>query len=138
MTTRQDVLQEALHEFDRVAWSIADAGFEEASWLPLRKYVIDLIERGNAAVALVDGAPSDSWTAIRWDETDAPVMLARAFGKAHRRLAAALDKTAQPSPRRVLEPAVVGGEHQPVRNDSEGIASGIATAGTQLPTPVPA
>lgn len=131
------MLEDTLGRFDRAAWSIADSGLAHASWTELRRDVIDLIERGNAAVALVDGMYSDSWAAIRWDETDAPVVLTRAFGKVHRRLAAALDKTARTASRTATQLAVADGDLQAGNSDPDGIASGIPTAGDALLTPIP-
>jgi hypothetical protein len=78
-----------LQEFEDAAWSIAEAGLDEQPWTQLRGRVIELIQRGNRTVTLIERTYSDDWMAICWDETDTPVMLARAFGTVHRRLAGA-------------------------------------------------
>jgi hypothetical protein len=72
-----------LYEFEQAAWEIADAGSDEERWSGLRRRVIDLIERGNVSIAATS-APAQ--TPIRWLETDAVVVLGRAFGVVHRRL----------------------------------------------------
>lgn len=61
------------------------------SWTTLRARVVGLIERGDPTLALVGCTGGETWTAIRWDGADSPVVLARAFALVHRRLDAALD-----------------------------------------------
>lgn len=78
--------QRLLDEFDRAADTIAEAGVNPASWARLRYEVVDLIARGNRALTNGGTRNDVDWSAIRWDETDAPVVLARAFSIVHRRL----------------------------------------------------
>lgn len=85
-----EMVREMIQEFEQAAWTIAEVELDEQSWMALRARVVDLIERGERAVGLVGGTGGETWTAIRWDRTDSPVVLARAFGAVHRRLAAAL------------------------------------------------
>ena len=79
--------QRLLDEFERTAHTIADAGVDPASWAGLRYEVVDMIDRGNRALARGGTRNDVDWSEIRWDESDAPVVLARAFGVVHRRLA---------------------------------------------------
>jgi hypothetical protein len=88
--TGMETMRTLVDEFEQTARSIGEAGLDEASWTHLRPRVIDLIQRGNRTVAPSAKTNRDRWTAIQWDGTDAPVLLARAFSKVHRRLAAAL------------------------------------------------
>ena len=103
-----------LQEFDEAAWTIAEAGLDETPWTELRGRVVELIRRGTHTLTVAEGTASDGWGATPWAETDAPVVLARAFGMVHRRLAArAGDRrlTAVDAPRRRRAPALtaVGG-----------------------------
>lgn len=86
-----DTVEQMIQEFEQAAWTIAAAELDEQSWTALRTPVVDLLERGERALALAGGTGGENWTAIRWDRSDAPVVLARAFGVVHRRLVAALD-----------------------------------------------
>lgn len=76
-----------LREFDQTAATLVEIDFDEESWTVLRGRVIDLIQRGSRMLA-VEGH-NTHLAAIHWSQTDAPVVLARAFGKVHRQLAAA-------------------------------------------------
>lgn len=89
--TAMETVQQMAQEFEPAAWTIAEAELNEQSWTALRAPVVDLIERGERALALAGATGGETWTAIRWDRSDAPVVLARAFGVVHRRLVAALD-----------------------------------------------
>lgn len=62
---------------------------DRASWS-----VIDLIHRGSRMLA-VEGH-NRHLAAIRWNQADAPVLLARAFGTVHRELTAAAAHARQP------------------------------------------
>lgn len=86
-----EMVRKMIQEFEQAAWTIAGAELDEESWTTLRARVVALIERGDRALALVGCTGGETWTAIRWDVADSPVVLARAFGVVHRRLAAALD-----------------------------------------------
>ena len=97
METRRKLL----NEFEQTARRIGKAGLDDASWTQIRRRVIDLIQRGNRTVALSETTGNDRWTAIQWDETDAPVLLARAFSVVHHRLAAALCGASQADERGV-------------------------------------
>jgi hypothetical protein len=90
-----ETMRKLLDEFEQAARSIDEAGIYEASWTDLRARVIDLIQRGNRMVAHSAEPDNERWNAIQWDGTDAPVLIARAFGMVHRRLAAALDGEAR-------------------------------------------
>lgn len=81
-------VRELLHEFQQTAAILGQAELDDESWVALRRLVIDLIERGSAL------APSSGFAAIHWDETDCPVLLARAFGTVHTRLVAAGEQPA--------------------------------------------
>lgn len=85
-----DTVREMIQEFEQAAWTIAEADLDEQSWTTLRARVVDLIERGERALALAGGTGGETWTATRWGRADSPVLLARAFGMVHRRLVAAL------------------------------------------------
>lgn len=84
-STAAVTVQELLQEFEQVAWVIAGAKLDDTSWTQLRAQVVDLIQRGNTLLGQNAG---NGWTGAHWDQTDAVVMLARAFGVVHRRLAA--------------------------------------------------
>lgn len=89
--TVMETVQQMVQEFEQAAWTIAEVDLDEQSWTTLRARVVDLIERGDRALALVGCTGGESWTAIRWERADRPVVLARTFGTVHRRLVAALD-----------------------------------------------
>lgn len=78
--------QRLLDDFERTAHTIAHADVDPAVWAVLRYEVVDLIARGNRALTNGGTRNDVDWSAIRWDETDAPVVLARAFSVMHRRL----------------------------------------------------
>lgn len=80
--------QALMHQFEQTAEILAEAGLDEESWVPLRGRVIDLIQRGSALTTY------STLAGVHWDETDPPVLLARAFGTVHAGLAAALDQPA--------------------------------------------
>ena len=86
-----ETVREMIQEFEQAAWTIARVELDEESWTTLRARVVGLIERGDRALALVGCTGGKTWTAIRWDGADSPVVLARAFGVVHRRLDAALE-----------------------------------------------
>lgn len=88
-----ETAREMLQELDEAAWTIAEAGLDETGWMHMhmKRRVIDLTDGANRMVAILQNHGSGCWHPVRWDEGDPAVMLARAFGKAHRRLAAAVD-----------------------------------------------
>lgn len=79
-----------LHEFEQAAWQIADADQHETWPADLRCRAIDLIDRANRAVAASEGIRTSLWM----DDTDPEVVIARAFGIVHSRLATAVNKAA--------------------------------------------
>lgn len=81
-------MQELVDEFEHTAAILAEADLDEESWLRLRRRVVHLIERGSFLTTSGDLASA------HWDQTDPPVLLARAFGTIHTRLVAALDQSA--------------------------------------------
>jgi hypothetical protein len=86
-----DVVVELLQEYQRTAREAAAAELTDQPWdtTRLRKRVIDLLERGGRALALLEGSDASPWSAITWTEADPPVVLARALAILHQRLAAA-------------------------------------------------
>jgi hypothetical protein len=78
-----------LREYEDAAWHIAEVPLDETCWDEARRAtVVALIERGND---IVDGLVGTSGTgAIRWHQSEPPVILARAFGRTHQLLAAAV------------------------------------------------
>lgn len=87
-----ETLRETVQEFEEVAWTITRAGLDERAWTTLRSWVVALIDRGQRVLARHDGADGETWSAMRWERTDSPALLARAFGTLHRRLAATLER----------------------------------------------
>jgi hypothetical protein len=86
-----DVVVELLQECQRTAREAAASDLTDEPWdaTRLRGRVIDLLERGGRALAVLEGTDANQWSAITWTEADPPVVLARALAIAHQRLAAA-------------------------------------------------
>jgi hypothetical protein len=86
-----DVVVELLQEYQRTAREAAATDLTDQPWdtTPLRGRVVDLLERGGRALALMEGSDAHPWCAITWTEADPPVVLARALAIVHQRLAAA-------------------------------------------------
>jgi hypothetical protein len=86
-----DVVVELLQEYQRTAREAAATDLTDEPWdaTRLRGRVIDLLERGGRALALMEGSDANPWCAITWTEADPPVVLARALAIVHQRLATA-------------------------------------------------
>jgi hypothetical protein len=86
-----DVVGELLQEYQRTAREAAATDLTDQPWDAtwLRGRVIDLLERGGFALAVLEGSDASPWCAITWTEADPPMVLARALAIVHRRLAAA-------------------------------------------------
>jgi hypothetical protein len=84
METVEDLIQ----ELDEAAWAIAQVDLADQSWTILEPRVLELIDRADRVLALGHRTGVDAGPAVRWARTDPPVVLARAFGLVHRRLAA--------------------------------------------------
>jgi hypothetical protein len=86
-----DVVVELLQEYRRTAREATATDLTDGPWdaTRLRGRVIDLLERGGRALALLEGSDASPWSAITWTEADPPVVLARALAILHQRLAAA-------------------------------------------------
>lgn len=80
--------EELVEELDEAAWDVARVEVDDPSWTILGARVVELIARADAMLALGDRTGGDVGPAVRWDRTDPPVVLARALGTVHRRLAA--------------------------------------------------
>jgi hypothetical protein len=86
-----DVAVELLQEYQRTAREATATDLTDQPWdaTRLRGRVIDLLERGGRALALLEGSDASPSSAITWTEADPPVVLARALAIVHQRLAAA-------------------------------------------------
>jgi hypothetical protein len=86
-----EVVVELLQEYQRTAREATATDVTDGPWdaTRLRGRVIDLLERGGRALALLEGSDASPWSAITWTEADPPVALARALAILHQRLAAA-------------------------------------------------
>ncbi len=83
-------VRDLVEQLDEAAWDIAQAELDEPSWTIRGARVAELINRAERLLALAE-RPGDSGPAIRWERTDRPVVLARAFGTVHRRLVAMVE-----------------------------------------------
>jgi hypothetical protein len=89
-------MSEILQDFERTAAIVSRSELDETSRTDLRGHVVDLIHHGSRMLAAIDGSGSERLAAIQWNETDSAVMLARAFARIHRRLAALDGQTLRP------------------------------------------
>lgn len=82
---------ELLQQFERTAREAAASDLSDHAWdaTQLRGRVIDLLDRGGRALAVVAGSDANPWSSINWTEADPPVALAPALAVAHQRLSAA-------------------------------------------------
>ena len=92
-----DAAHRVLEEFEHTASVIAELGYDDRSWAPWRRRVIDQIERGHRTLARIGGTHGEA-AAIRWDVSDTTPMLARAFATLHRHLAALVTSTFEGQP----------------------------------------
>jgi hypothetical protein len=82
---------ELLQEYERTAGEVAASDLSNQPWeaTQLRERVIEVLERGGRALAVVAGSDASPWSLITWTKADPPVALARALAVVHQRLSAA-------------------------------------------------
>jgi len=120
---------ELLQQYERTAREAAASDLSDHSWdaTQLRGRVIDLLERGGHALAVVAGSDANPWSSITWTEADPPVALARALAVAHQRLSDAARRDR--SERGVLVAI-------PVRSHSPTVSPPLIAAGGRTAEPV--
>jgi hypothetical protein len=81
---------ELLQEYERTAREAAASDLSNQPWdvTQLRWRVIELLERGGLALAVVAGSDASPWSSITWTKADPPVALARGLAVVHQRLSA--------------------------------------------------